>query len=95
MGDVAHSDVATTTGPMTERVLPYAEWARLVGTDAEGIWRYALDPARTTVVVVEDHQGVIAHLALLDVLHAEFFWIAPAHRYNPTQRLIFESAYRV
>lgn len=64
---------------MIARVLPVEEWPRLEGTEAETVWPH-LDPARTTVVVVE-HDGVIVGChVLMNVLHAECLWIHPEHR---------------
>lgn len=64
---------------MTTRILPPAEWARLAGTEAETIWP-RLDPARASVLVVEDGGAIVATWILMSVVHAECLWIAPAHR---------------
>ena len=64
---------------MTTRLLPPDEWPRLVGTEAEGVWPY-LDPARASVLVVEDKGEIIGTWVMMDVLHVECLWIAPAHR---------------
>jgi Acetyltransferase (GNAT) family len=64
---------------MTSRLLPPAEWSRLVGTELEAIW--AMLPPTATVVVVEDTEGaIVACWSLFPCLHAEGIWIAPAHR---------------
>ena len=39
-----------------------------------------LDPARSVVVVVEDGAELVGCWALVQVLHAEGVWVAPAHR---------------
>lgn len=64
---------------MITRVLPHEEWSRLDGTEAEQVWR-ALDPERTTVLVVEDDGKIVGTWTLLWVLHAECVWVDPAHR---------------
>ena len=64
---------------MTTRVLPYAEWPRLVGTEAEAVWPY-LDPLKSHVVVLENDGEIIACHVLMQVLHADCLWTHPAHR---------------
>lgn len=64
---------------MTARVLPFAEWARLAGTDLDPLWS-ALDPREARIVVVEQDGAIVGHHVLLRVLHAECLWIHPAHR---------------
>ena len=65
---------------MTHRLLPPSEWDALVGTDLETAIP-TLDPARASVLVVEDAAGaVVGCWAFLWVLHAEAGWVAPAHR---------------
>lgn len=64
---------------MKARILPTTEWPRLVGTEAETVWPH-LDPARTSIVVVE-HDGAIVGCHVLSwLLHAECLWIHPDHR---------------
>lgn len=65
---------------MTRRVLPPEDWPRLQGTELEGIWPH-LDPATTTVIVVEDRGGaIIGAWAGFPLFHAEGVFIAEAHR---------------
>lgn len=64
---------------MTSRILPVEEWHRLEGTEAGPVWRH-FDPERTTVLVVEHEGAIVGAWTLLNVLHAECLWIAPAHR---------------
>jgi hypothetical protein len=60
---------------MTRRILPAAEWSRLVGTELENVWPH-LDPDRSVVIVVEDEGQIIGCWSAFDVLHAEGIWIA-------------------
>ena len=63
----------------TTRVLERSEWARLAGTDADGLWPHLPETAR--VVVVESAERVIVGCwILLSVAHVECLWIAPTHR---------------
>lgn len=64
---------------MTSRILPPDEWHKLDGTEA-GLIRAALIPDRTRVLVVEDHGAIVGTWVLMDVVHAECLWIAPAFR---------------
>lgn len=64
---------------MTSRVLPVDEWPKLAGTEAGAIWP-SLDPTRTTVLVVETAGEIVGTWVLMNVVHAECLWIAPAHR---------------
>lgn len=66
---------------MTSRILPREEWARLVGTEAETVWPL-LDPARAEVLVVEHDGDIVGTWILMNVVHAECLWIAPAHRHG-------------
>lgn len=63
----------------TTRVLPQAEWPRLVGTELEGVWPH-LDPTRGEIIVVEWEGEIVACWAKLQVIHLEGLWIAPAQR---------------
>jgi N-acetylglutamate synthase-like GNAT family acetyltransferase len=64
---------------MTTRLLPPEEWARLAGTELDGVW--ANLPASARVVVVEDEEGrIVGCWSLFSVLHVEGVWIAPEHR---------------
>lgn len=60
---------------MTTRVLPRDEWPRLAGTEAETVWPY-LDPARTSIVVVERDGVIVGCHVLSFLLHAECLWKA-------------------
>ncbi len=64
---------------MITRILPPAEWHRLVGTEAESIVP-GLDPVDTRVLVVEADGEIVGTWVLLRMVHAECVWIAPAHR---------------
>ena len=64
---------------MVTRILPPDEWPRLMGTEAQALWPH-LDAGRSTILVVEDEGEIIGTWALMNVLHAECLWIAPAHR---------------
>lgn len=64
---------------MESRILPVAEWPRLVGTEAESIWP-SLDPERTRIVVVEREGEIVGCHVLTWVLHAECLWTADAAR---------------
>ncbi len=64
---------------MISRVLPKEEWPRLKGTEAETVWPH-LNPARASVIVVEDDGLIVGCHVLMYVLHAECLWIAPEHR---------------
>lgn len=63
----------------TTRILPAAEWSSLAETTLADSWPQ-LDPAKHHVLVVEQDGVVCGCLALLQSVHAEFLWIAPAHR---------------
>lgn len=64
---------------METRILPHAEWPSLAGTDLDPAWRY-LSPDRNTVLVAESGGRVVGHVVVMRAVHAEFFWIDPAHR---------------
>lgn len=64
---------------MTTRILPIDEWPKLSGTEA-GLITHALDPERSHVLVVEQNEEIVGCWVLMNVLHAECLWIAPAHR---------------
>ncbi len=64
---------------MTTRMLPIEEWSKLIGTEAETVWPL-LDPARASVLVVEDEGAIVGTWIFMTVLHAECLWIAPSHR---------------
>lgn len=64
---------------MTRRILPPEEWCRLDGTELETVWPH-LDPARSTVLVVEDGDTIIGCWSFFWMLHAEGVYIDPAYR---------------
>lgn len=64
---------------MTTRMLPPAEWHKLAETVAGSIWPQ-LPPAHAEVVVVEDGAAIVGCYVLLQVLHVECLYIAPAYR---------------
>lgn len=64
---------------MITRELPAEEWSKLSGTELETVWP-VLDPHSATVVVVEEHDQIIACWTAMAVTHLEGIWIAPAHR---------------
>lgn len=64
---------------MTTRELPPEEWSKLETTNAVDLWRH-LNPARHRVIVVEEHGEIVGSMLLMQVVHAECLWIAPAHR---------------
>lgn len=63
---------------MITRILPAAEYGRLVGTEAETVIASLTDTAR--VVVVEADGEIVGCHVLQPVVHAECLWIHPAHR---------------
>lgn len=67
---------------MTRRVLPRAEYARLVGTYLEPLIDHF--PADTDVVVVEDDAGeIVGCSSVFSRDHVEGTWIAEVHRNAP------------
>jgi len=64
---------------MTSRILPFAEWHKLDGTEVAEA-RSSLDPARTAILVVEDGETIVGCHVLMWILHAECLWIHPDHR---------------
>lgn len=64
---------------MTTRTLPFNEWSRLTGTEAEAALPY-LQQDKTSIVVVEDGDTIVGCHILMWVLHAECLWIHPDHR---------------
>ena len=73
---------------MTTRILPQAEWPRLVGTEAADVWPH-LNPMKSHVVVVEEDGQIIACHVLMHVLHAECLWVHPDHRHPRVSRLLW------
>jgi len=68
---------------MMTRILPESEWSRLAHTEASELYRH-LDPARTSIVVVEQGGAIVGCHVLMTVLHAECLWIDPAFRGRPS-----------
>jgi hypothetical protein len=67
---------------MTRRVLPRAEYARLVGTYLEPLIDHFPDDA--DIVVVENDEGLIVGCSSIFARdHVEGTWIADAHRDTP------------
>lgn len=65
---------------MITRVLPPAEWSKLVGTELEFVWP-VLNPDASVILVVESDTGdLLGCWAILQVWHAEGLWIAPEYR---------------
>lgn len=75
---------------MTPRMLPYAEWSRLVGTEAEEVWPH-LDPLKSHVIVLEEDGQIIACHVLMQVLHAECLWVHPDHRQPAVSRTLWNA----
>lgn len=65
---------------ITARVLPVAEWDRLAGLP---LATRPLNPACSLVLVVERAGVIVAHLALLTLVHAEELYLAEAERGHP------------
>jgi hypothetical protein len=63
------------------RVLPAAEWPRLVGTELETVIP-TLSPAFATVLVVEQGDRIVACWALVSILHCEGLWVHPDCRHS-------------
>lgn len=63
---------------MTSRVLPVAEWGRLVGTELELALPYL--PPDTQIVVIEDAVTIVGCWAILRYVHVEGVWIHPDYR---------------
>lgn len=78
---------------MISRVLPSAEWPRLVGTELESVWPY-LSPQSATVFVVEEDGLIIGCWASILIPHAEGVWIAPSHRMKAAVAKLLTQAMR-
>jgi len=63
---------------MTTRVLPPAEWPRLLGTELETV--VPVLPEDAEVLVVEHDGAIVGCWALYPLLHVEGVWVAPEHR---------------
>jgi hypothetical protein len=80
---------------MITRILPPAEWPRLVNTEAGPALKY-LDPAESNIVVVEDGGRIIGCWSVLRLVHLEGLWIDPAYRHSPSvARRLFRATWRV
>lgn len=75
---------------MTSRILPPEEWPKLAGTEAEGLWPH-LHPARTSVVVIEENERLLACHVLSWLLHAECLWTVPDRRSAVTMRRLWRA----
>lgn len=64
---------------MTSRILPPAEWPKLVGTEAETLWPH-LDPENSRVLVVEHDGRIVGTWTVLRLVHVECVWIDPDYR---------------
>lgn len=64
---------------LTTRILPFEEYGRLAGTEAEGLIPI-LRPQDGSVVVVERDGVIVGCWTLMRVWHAECLWITPADR---------------
>lgn len=68
--------------PFVARVLPAAEWGKLVGRVPYDL--AAQHPDHTIVVVVEDAEGlVVASWLALNIVHLEGLYVAPEGRGHP------------
>ncbi len=65
---------------MTTRILPKAEWPRLVGTEAEQVW--PVIPEASQIVVVEDGEKIVGCHLLIPYWHLECLWIDAKSRGN-------------
>lgn len=63
---------------LTDRILPPEEWHRLEG-ELVPLLPY-LDPARITIVVVEEDGMIVGRLVWIKADHVENAWMAPSHR---------------
>lgn len=60
---------------MTSRILPRAEWPRLVGTELEHVWPVLSEEDR--IVVVEEDGAIVACHGLWWALHLDGLWKQP------------------
>lgn len=68
---------------MTTRILPPAEYPRLVGTELETVWP-VLPPSARVIVVEDEHGAIVGCWSLFLSVHAEGVWIAPGSRARGT-----------
>ena len=71
--------LASPTTSYESRILPFAEYPRLNGTELGPVWPL-LRPDDAFVTVVEQGDQIVACWALMRVWHLEGAWIHPAHR---------------
>lgn len=71
--------LTSETGTVCTRMLPFAEYPRLDGTELEAVWPH-LGPQDAQITVVESEGQIVACWALLRVWHLEGLWIHPEHR---------------
>lgn len=64
------------------RILPFEEWQKLEGTEAEPLID-EMDPNEVFVLVVEKNNKVVGSWLLVLKWHAECVWIHPDERRNP------------
>ena len=81
---------------MKARLLPPAEWPRLVNTELETAVGFF--PPDSRVIVVEDQSQIVGCWGLPRYLHAEGIWLHPAHRAGTLRteagRLLIEALYQ-
>lgn len=63
---------------MITRILPRADYWRLVGTELETVYPHL--PADARVIVVEDDGEIVGCWSLFPLVHVEGVWIDPKHR---------------
>lgn len=68
---------------MKARVLPVAEWDRLVATEFPHVLPY-LGPEDARIVVVEDGDEIVGCWGLMPMWHVEGLWVSPAYRHTPS-----------
>ena len=65
---------------MLTRVLPVAEWDRLIGTELGEVVKAHALPADAEVVVVEDSGEIVGCWSLIPYWHCEGIYVAESHR---------------
>jgi len=61
---------------MTTRLLPPEEWHKLQGYYLGSVLEH-FDPMSVAILVVEDGSRIVAHWAMLSMLHVEGLWVDP------------------
>jgi GNAT acetyltransferase-like protein len=69
---------------MITRVLPDAEYPRLVGTEAEHF-----HPPGSRVVVVEDDGQIVGCTVVFQAWHADCVWLHPQYRHGGAARALW------